>query len=161
MEALTLTRMTAKDPTEKIGRKRLSVLKLAESLGNVSEACRKGGMDRTSFYAWQKRFREQGLDGLKDLPPVHHTHPQTTPPEVEARVLSLSLEHPGWGCVKLSDYLRLEQVQVSSPTIQKLLAKHGMASKYERMLRLEEKHLREGMELTADQVYPPDQLHIF
>src|SRR5690606_22291257 len=76
-----------------------------------------------------------------------------------ARVLSLSLEHPGWSCVKLSDYLRLEQVQVSSPTIQKLLAKHGMASKYERMLRLEEKHLREGMELNADQIAMIEKLN--
>lgn len=152
METVTLTRMTAKDPSEKIARKRMSVLQLAESLGNVSEACRRGGMDRTSFYAWQKRFKDQGLEGLKDLPPVHLTHPQTTPPEVEEKILERSLQHPGWGCVKLSDYLRMEQVRVSSPTIQKILTKHQMASKYERMLRLEEKHLKEGMELTPDQV---------
>jgi len=34
-------KITTKDPVEKIARKRLSVLQLAESLGNVTEACEK------------------------------------------------------------------------------------------------------------------------
>ena len=33
-------RVVAKEPAEKLARKRLSVLELAERLGNVSEACR-------------------------------------------------------------------------------------------------------------------------
>lgn len=37
-EVLTLSRIVAKDPSEKLARKRLSVMQLAESLGNVSEA---------------------------------------------------------------------------------------------------------------------------
>jgi hypothetical protein len=32
------------------------VLELAERLGNVAEACRRGGIDRTSFYDWKRRF---------------------------------------------------------------------------------------------------------
>ncbi len=34
---------------EKVARHRLSVLELAEALGNVSEACRRRGMTRTQF----------------------------------------------------------------------------------------------------------------
>lgn len=142
----------AKDPKEKIARKRLSVLQLAENLGSVSEACRRSGMDRTSFYAWKKRFEEQGLEGLKDLPPIHLTHPQTTSEEVEDKIVQLSLLHPGWGCVKLSDKLKLEQVSVSSPTVQMILSKHNMASKFDRIMRLEERHLKEGMALTEEQI---------
>lgn len=125
----------AKDPKEKIARKRLSVLQLAENLGSVSEACRRSGMDRTSFYAWKKRFEEQGLEGLKDLPPIHLTHPQTTSKEVEDKIVELSLFQ---GCVKLRDKLKLEQVSVSYPTVQKILSKHNMASKFDRIMRLEE-----------------------
>lgn len=36
-------RITEKDPALKMARKRLSVLDLAEALGNVSEACRRSG----------------------------------------------------------------------------------------------------------------------
>jgi transposase InsO family protein len=151
-EEVTLCRVVAKDPVEKLARKRLSILHLAERLDNVSEACRRGGMDRTSFYAWKKRFEEQGLEGLKDLPTIHLTHPQTTSPEVEQKIIELSFTHPGWGCVKLSDLLKLQSISVSSPTVQKILIKHGMASKYDRLMKLEERHLKEGFELTEAQI---------
>ncbi|MCB9247019.1 MAG: IS481 family transposase [Flavobacteriales bacterium] len=152
MESTNLGRMTAKDPKEKLARKRLSVLKLAENLGNITEACKRSGMDRTSFYAWKKRFEEHGLEGLKDLPPIHHTHPQTTSAEVEQKIIALSQEHPGWGCIKLSDMLKLQNIGVSSPTVQKILIRHNMASKYDRLMRLEERHLQEGLELTQEQI---------
>jgi transposase InsO family protein len=145
-------RITEKDPGLKMARKRLSVLDLAEALGNVSEACRRSGMDRTSFYEWKRRFQTHGLEGLKDLPPVHHTHPQTTPPEVEEKIIEESLKHPSWGCVKLSDWLKLQGISVSSPTVQRILIKHKMGSVYERWMRLEQKHLDEGLELTAEQI---------
>ncbi len=99
---------------EKIAHQRLSVLELAETLGNVSEACRQRGMTRTQFYEYKKRFAEHGLAGLKDLPPVAKSHPFTTPVEVQERIVALSLERPKWGCVKLSDYLKLEGVSVCS-----------------------------------------------
>jgi transposase InsO family protein len=137
---------------EKIAHHRLSVLELAESLGNVSEACRQRGMTRTQFYEYKRRFQTHGLEGLKDLPPIHHSHPFTTPPEVVERILAMSLAHPGWGCVRLSDQLKLEGISVSSPTIQNILIKHEMGSKYERLLKLEEQVLEKAIELTPEQV---------
>jgi transposase InsO family protein len=142
----------AKAPAEKLARQRLSVLELALALGSVSEACRQRAMSRTQFYEYKRRFQEQGLAGLKDLPPIHKTHPQTTPPETVERIVALCLERPGWGCYKLSDYLKLQGVSVSGPTIQGILAKHGLGTKYERLLRLEARALEEGIELTPEQV---------
>ncbi len=143
---------TTKDPLEKIARHRLSVLQLAENLGCVSEACRRSGMDRTSFYAWKKRFEEQGLEGLKDLPPIHHSHPFTTSQEDIAKILSAAEQYPGWGCTKISDYLKLEGCSVSSPVVQKILIRNGLASQFDRYLHLEEKHLKEGISLTEEQI---------
>jgi transposase-like protein len=57
-------RVTAKDPSAKLAHRRMTVLELAERLGNVSEACRRGGIDRTSFYEWKRRFQLHGLDLL-------------------------------------------------------------------------------------------------
>ena len=145
-------KIVSKDPAEKLAFKRLSVLQLAEALGSVTEACRHGGMDRTSFYAWKKRFAESGLDGLKDLSNAPHHHPFTTPPEVEAKLIETAFEHPGWGCTKLSDYLRLHGFQISSPSAQKILIRHGMGSKYERLIKLEERHLKQGFELNDEQI---------
>ena len=146
-------RMVTKDAAEKVARQRMSVLQMAQALGSVSAACRRSGMDRTSFYDWKRRFQTQGLEGLKDLPPVHRTHPMTTPPEVVEQVLTLSRDNPAWGCVRLSDQLQLEGIRVSSPTVQSILIKHGVGTKYERLLKLEERMATEPIALTAEQIH--------
>lgn len=145
-------RITTKDPSTKLAHQRLSVLELAEHLGSVAEACRRAGMDRTSFYEWKRRFQTHGMEGLKDLPPVAKNHPMTTPPETVEKVLSLSLAHPEWGCNRLSDYLKLEGINLSSVTVQGILLKNNLGSRYERLLRLEEKAVTQKIELSAAQV---------
>src|SRR5215216_5238884 len=99
---------------EKLAHQRLSVLELSEALGNVSEACRRRGISRTQFYEYKRRFQTHGIEGLRDLPPVHKSHPMTTPTEVEQKIVSLSLSRPGWGCNRVSDQLKkLEGISVS------------------------------------------------
>ena len=140
------------DAKEKVARHRLSVLELAEALGNVSAACKQRGMTRTQFYDYKRRFQTHGLEGLKDLPPIHKTHPQTTPLEVVEKLLELSVKHPAWGCVRLSDMIKLQGMSVSPPTVQSILNKNGLGSRYDRLLKLEQKALTEPIELTAEQI---------
>ena len=104
----------------------MTVLELAERLGNVTEACRRGGIDRTSFYDWKRRFQLQGLDGLKDLPPIAKSHPMTTAPEVVARIEELALTHPAYGCNRIEALLALEGRRVSAITVQKILNDKGL-----------------------------------
>ena len=81
----------ARPSSEELIQQRLSALELAVALGNVSEACRRRGISITQFYEYRRRFLAHGLEGLKDLPPVHHSHSQTTPPETVEAILSLSI----------------------------------------------------------------------
>jgi transposase InsO family protein len=136
----------------KLAKHRLSIITLAEALGNVSEACRRKGMDRTTFYEYKRRFQTHGIEGLKDLPPIPHTHPQATPPEVVERILAVSMEHPSWGCKRISDTLKLEGTYISSPTVQNILTKNGLKTVYDRWVKLEEKALGEKIELTGEQI---------
>lgn len=136
----------------KIAQQRLSLLELAQGLGNVAEACRQRGVSRTQFYEYKRRFQTHGMVGLKDLPPIHQTHPQTTPPEVVDRLLTVSMENPTRGCNWLHDRLLLEGISISAPTIQGILNKHEMGSRYERLLKLEARALQEEIELTPQQV---------
>ena len=144
-------RVTAKDPNEKLAHRRLTVLELAQRLGNVSEACRRGGIDRTSFYEWKRRFQLQGLEGLKDLPPIHKSHPQTTPEEIVERICALALEHPANGCNRIEAQLALEGRRVSAITVQKILNDKGLGSRHERWLALERQHANKVIELSAEQ----------
>ena len=141
----------ARPSSQELVQQRLSALELAEALGNVSEACRRRGISETQFYEYRRRFLARGLEGLKDLPPVHHSHPQKTPPKTVEEILSLSLAHPMWGCVTLSERLKLTGISVSSRTIQNILIKNDLASQYQRLLRIEEQALEKEIELTAEQ----------
>ena len=145
-------RLTAEDPGTKLAHRRMQVLELARELGNVSEACRRSGMDRTSFYAWKQRYELHGLEGLKDLPPVHKSHPQTTRPEVVKRMVELALLHPTTGCDRYEALLAAEGERVSSVTIQKILNDKNLGSRRQRWLALEKQHADRVVELTGEQV---------
>jgi len=120
----------------KIIQHKLSVLQLAEALGNVSQACRQRGVSRTQFYEYKRRFQTHGIEGLRDLPPIAKNHPFTTPPEVVAKIKALSMKHPSRGCNYLESLLKTEGHQVSFVTIQKILDKEGLGSRYDRWLAL-------------------------
>jgi len=146
MAEATRERITDKDPAVKLARKRLSVLQLSQELGRVSKACKQAGMDRTSFYEWKRRFQTHGLDGLRDLPPIHKNHPQTTPEATQERLVELALTHPTRGCNYLASLLAQEGVAVSFVTVQNVLNKRGLGSRYERLLALEKKALANQIE---------------
>jgi len=140
-----------RDADTKLAQHRLSVLELARELGNVAEACRQRGLDRTSFYEWKRRFQTHGFEGLKDLPPIHKSHPQTTPPETVARIKARALEHPAFGCNRIEALLALEGLRVSAITIQKILNDHGLGSRYDRWLALEQANAEKALEITSEQ----------
>ena len=140
-----------RDAGTKMAQSRLSVLELAKELGNVAEACRQRGLDRTSFYEWKRRFQTQGFDGLKDLPPIHKSHPQTTPEPVVERIKALALEHPAYGCNRHEATLALEGVRVSAITIQKILNDNGLGTRIDRWLALETANVGKTIEITSEQ----------
>jgi ACT domain-containing protein len=51
----------------KIIQHKLSVLQLAEALGNITQACKQRGVSRTQFYEYKRRFQTHGMEGLRDL----------------------------------------------------------------------------------------------
>jgi len=53
----------------KIARRKLSLLELAQELGNVSKACRIAGYSRQQFYEIRRNFQMYGAEGLLDRMP--------------------------------------------------------------------------------------------
>ena len=62
-QSSTAKKPVPRDAASKVAQQRLSVLELARELGNVAEACRLRGMDRTSFYEWKRRFQPRASPG--------------------------------------------------------------------------------------------------
>jgi len=139
-------------PENKIIQHKLSVLQLAEALGNITQACKQRGVSRTQFYEYKRRFQTHGMEGLRDLPPIAKNHPFTTPPEVIDKIKALSMQHPSRGCNYLEALLKAEGHQVSFVTIQKILEKEGLGSRYDRWLALENKQASQPIELNGEQI---------
>ncbi len=78
----------------------------------------------------------------------HAPHPQTTPPEIAAKIIEVSLSRPLLGCCKLAELLRHNSILISSPTVQKILIKHQLASRRDRAMRVLEL-ARMGHEISA------------
>jgi transposase-like protein len=131
-------------------RERLAAIVLAEELKNVSRACRQVGMDRTSFYEWRRRFRQFGLEGLEDRPPIPRHHPATTPDPVRERVVALALENPGLGCAPLAAMLAAAGHPLSSVTVQTILNRAGLGTRPERLALLERRAILEGVALAPE-----------
>lgn len=137
---------------KKIAQKRLTLLQLAERIRNVSEACRHHGISRSQFYEYKRAFQEQGFEGLIDRPPIPKSFPNETPTEFREKVIALSIKHPAWGPMKISDQLRLENVNVSPSTIRNLWIKEEMETRYKRLLRMEEEKSGQDIDLTEEQI---------
>ena len=61
---------------EKIARRKLSLLQLAQELGKVSKACRIVGYSRQHFYEIRRNFQVHGAEGLLDrMPGAKGAHP--------------------------------------------------------------------------------------
>lgn len=134
---------------KKLAHRRLQMLEFAKALGNVTEACRKMGISRSQFYEYKKRYQEHGLEGLKDLPPIHKTHPQTTAPEVVEQILEWAHQQPTWGCEKISIKLKQAGTRLSAVTVQDILNRHELGSRQQRLFAAEKRHLAGEVELDA------------
>lgn len=56
---------------------------------NVAAFCREHGISRQTFYAWRRRYGEEGLAGLRPRPSTPTTSPRRTPAEREDAIVAL------------------------------------------------------------------------
>ena len=138
---------------KKIARRKLSLLQLAQELGNVSRACRLMGYSRQQFYEIRRNYQTYGADGLIDqLPGARGPHPNRVGKEIEEAILAHALEHPTHGAQRVSDELRLRGIDVSAGGVRGVWSRHELQTKHERLLRLEETVRKRKLELSDEQI---------
>jgi transposase InsO family protein len=123
---------------DSIHSQRLRVLRDAEQLGNVSEACRRYGMSRTLFYRLRRRLEDYGPDGVH--PKRGHARrgrPPAVPVQTERRVIALALAWPTCGPQWYSDQLAREGVAVAATTVWRLLRRQQLGTRRARLAVLE------------------------
>jgi transposase InsO family protein len=103
------------------------VLEAERSFLSFSALCRRHGISRPTGHKWLERYREKGLEGLRDRSHRPRSCPHATAPYMVERIL-LIRKHRGWGAPKIRRVLRnddeIEPVP-SVDTIHRILTNHG------------------------------------
>lgn len=74
-----------------------AVLEVLNDGASVTDVARRYEVSRQTVHVWLKNYANEGLAGLVDGSAKPLSCPHQMPPEVEARVVELRRQHPGWG----------------------------------------------------------------
>ena len=101
-----------------------AVLEVLNHGATVTDVARRNGVTRQTLYAWLHKYASHGLAGLADgsAKPLSCPHQMTA--EVEARVVTIRGDHPGWGQRTIQHQLGHEGV-VPLPTLSSIYQCHA------------------------------------
>jgi transposase InsO family protein len=137
---------------EKLIKRKLSILELAEYLKNVSQACKINGVSRQHFYDIKKAYDEHGIEGLKERSRRKPCIKNRVAPEVEEAVVNMAYEYPAYGQARAANELRKNGTLVSGGGVRSIWQRHDLETFKKRLAALEEKAAKEGIVYTEAQL---------
>jgi transposase InsO family protein len=93
----------------------------------VTDVARRNKVARQTVHDWLRRYASDGLSGLVDRSARPQSCPHQMSPELEARIVELRREHPGWGPRTIGHQLGREGRAVPGrSSIHRCLVRHGL-----------------------------------
>lgn len=132
--------------------RKVNIIELGATLGNISDACRKLGVSRQHYYDIKQAIAEDGLEGLLEKSRKAPRMGNRVSPEIEQRVLDYSLEFPTHGQVRVSNELKRQGITLSGGGVRSIWQRHQLEKRHLRLKRLEKWAAENTDVLTEPQV---------
>jgi transposase InsO family protein len=96
----------------------------------VTDIARRHGVARQTVHGWLHRYAAAGLAGLADRTSKPLSGPHQMPPSVEARIVELRRQHPGWEPRTILYWLDKDGVEPSPgrTSVERCLVRHGLVT---------------------------------
>jgi len=137
---------------QKIIKNKVGLLKLAETLGNVSQACKVMGYSRDSFYRFQELYEQGGERAMQESSRQKPLLKNRLEEHIEAAVIAAAIDTPAFGQGRVSHELKKKNLFLSPGGVCSVWRRHDLETFDKRLKALSAKVAQDNRIRTEEQL---------